>query len=366
MFPDSGFFLKRLDVFMYTHDSKVRYIINVTLPKWLHSSPGWYSERGGLCSHQEGHVFSHLAIMVLDVNFINPYKTAGFPFFNDKKADNSVVKRSAASSTSMWTSTFNNLRPLPKQPPHHIIIVSQCLMISWEKLFIDKIIRPKSKTYTVVQWQFFFLCGKWWGQYSWTTKTTAAQYVQRQFLFLYGKILQSITTKTTFGSRSWIAAQEKEIPNQIWGKPFFLCVSTVSALSHAICQSDSKVICISSDYCIKWDVPWVFEFCRLHGGQFQIFTPYWCSLHQASDCCRYFPSFTGTVTIGLLSICPRITSLKFLSCSPCAVPPFELYSGGVVVLIIASLMSWSSNQGNQSKRHFMAIFKHICLFSLLL
>ena len=82
--------------------------------------------------------------MVLDVNFINPYKTAGFPFFNDKKADNSVVKRSAASSTSMWTSTFSNLRPLPKQPPHHIIIVSQCLMISWEKLFIDQIIRPKS------------------------------------------------------------------------------------------------------------------------------------------------------------------------------------------------------------------------------
>ena len=75
--------------------------------------------------------------MVLDVNFINPSKTVGFPFFNDKKADNSVVKRSAAS-------TFNNLRPLPKQPPHHIIIVSQCLMISWEKLFIDKIIRPKS------------------------------------------------------------------------------------------------------------------------------------------------------------------------------------------------------------------------------
>ena len=147
-----------------------------------------------------------------------------------------------------FLSTVNQLGPPPFPSNHHIVIVSQCLMISWEKLFIDKIIRPKSKTYTVVQWQFFFLCGKWWGQYSWTTKTTAAQYVQRQFLFLYGKILQSITTKTTFGSRSWIAAQEKEIPNQIWGKPFFLCVSTVSALSHAICQSDSKVICISSDY----------------------------------------------------------------------------------------------------------------------
>ena len=35
MFPDSGFFLKRLDVFkfMHTHDSKVRYIISITLTK---------------------------------------------------------------------------------------------------------------------------------------------------------------------------------------------------------------------------------------------------------------------------------------------------------------------------------------------
>ena len=55
------------------------------------------------------------------------------------------------------------------------------------------------------------------------------------------------------------------------------------------------------------------------------------------------------MTIGLLSLCPCITSLKFLSCSPCTVPPFELYSGGVVVLIIAS-----------------AIFEHICLSSPLL
>ena len=40
--------------------------------------------------------FSNLAIMVLDVNFFSPYKTAGFIFFNDmedaKKTDNSVVK----------------------------------------------------------------------------------------------------------------------------------------------------------------------------------------------------------------------------------------------------------------------------------
>ena len=82
----------------------------------------------------------------------------------------------------------------------------------------------------------------------------------------------------------------------------------------------------------------------------KIINSYCCFFEwQASVCCRYFPSFTGIVTIGLLSLCPCITSLKFLSCSPCTVPPFELYSGGVVVPIIAS-----------------AIFEHICLSSPLL
>ena len=47
--------------------------------------------------------------------------------------------------------------------------------------------------------------------------------------------------------------------------------------------------------------------------------------------------------LGSFLFCPRITSLKFLSCSPCAVPPFELHSGGAVVPTIASLMSWFSN-----------------------
>ena len=64
-----------------------------------------------------------------------------------------------------------------------------------------------------------------------------------------------------------------------------------------------------------------------------------CSLHQAGACCRCFPSLTGTVTIGLLSLCPCITSLEFLSCSPCVVPPFELHSGGAAVPTIASVMS---------------------------
>ena len=40
--------------------------------------------------------FSNLAVMVLDVNFTNPYKSADFLFFDDeedaKKTDNNVVK----------------------------------------------------------------------------------------------------------------------------------------------------------------------------------------------------------------------------------------------------------------------------------
>ena len=60
MCPDFDFFLKRLDVFTHTLDSKFRYMINITLPKWFHSSPGWDSGRGGLCSHQGGHVLKLL------------------------------------------------------------------------------------------------------------------------------------------------------------------------------------------------------------------------------------------------------------------------------------------------------------------
>ena len=54
------FFFKRLDLFMHsvhTHDSKFRYMINITLPKLLNSSPDWDSERGSLCSHQGGHFY---------------------------------------------------------------------------------------------------------------------------------------------------------------------------------------------------------------------------------------------------------------------------------------------------------------------
>ena len=95
--------------------------------------------------------FSHLAIMVLDVNIINPYKTAGFLFFillhkeDAKKTDDSVMK--VRGCIIDVHEDINNLPSLTKQPlvvVHHIVIVLQCLIISWEKLIIDKIIQPKS------------------------------------------------------------------------------------------------------------------------------------------------------------------------------------------------------------------------------
>ena len=76
----------------------------------------------------------------LDVNFINPYKTADFLFFDGKedakKTDNSVVKVKGCLIDAHVD--INNLPPFPSD--HQILIVLQCLMISWEKLIMEKII----------------------------------------------------------------------------------------------------------------------------------------------------------------------------------------------------------------------------------
>ena len=84
--------------------------------------------------------FSNLAIMALDVNFTNPYKTAGFLYFNGKedakKTDNSVVK---VKGCLIYVHVdINNLPPFPSD--QQILIVLQCLMISRENSIIEKII----------------------------------------------------------------------------------------------------------------------------------------------------------------------------------------------------------------------------------
>ena len=73
---------------------------------------------------------------VLDVNFTNPYKTAGFLFFNDQedaaKTDNSVVEVKGCLIHAHVD--LNNLNPFPSD--HQILIESQCLPTTWEKAII--------------------------------------------------------------------------------------------------------------------------------------------------------------------------------------------------------------------------------------
>ena len=82
--------------------------------------------------------FSHLDVRVLDVNFINPYKTAGFLSFNDKedakKTDNSVVEVNGCLLHAHVD--ISSLPPFPSD--HQILIESQFLPGSWEKTIIVK------------------------------------------------------------------------------------------------------------------------------------------------------------------------------------------------------------------------------------
>ena len=155
--------------------------------------------------------------------------------------------------------------------------------------------------------------------------------------------------KTTFWNRLWIAAQEVERPNQI----------------HT-CSTGNRTNKLNS-----WNFDWEQK-CKSVGRKllkYQVvglFQTVVTSNRQVFDVVisLHLPELWP---LGSFLFCPCITSLKFLSCSPCTVPPFELYSGGAVVPIIASVMSWSLilSLRDQSDRHFMAIFGHFCLFSLL-
>ena len=85
---------------MHTLDSKFRYMITIIIisqnDPFYHQVEIQSGEACILTKEDMFSIFSNLAIMVLDVNFTNPYKTAGFLFFDDnehaKKNDNSVVK----------------------------------------------------------------------------------------------------------------------------------------------------------------------------------------------------------------------------------------------------------------------------------
>ena len=77
---------------MHTHNSKLRYMITIIIiiPQnnlIRHQVVIQKEEACVLTKEDMLSIFSNLAIMVLDVNFTNPYKTADFLFFDDKKND---------------------------------------------------------------------------------------------------------------------------------------------------------------------------------------------------------------------------------------------------------------------------------------
>ena len=125
---------------MRTPDLNFRYMITITLTltKWplfiarlrftVQSGEAWVLTKEDISSS--------FFVEVLDVNFINPYKTAGFLFFNDKedaeKTNNSVVDVKGCLIHAHVD--INNLPPYPSD--HQILIESQSLPISWEKAII--------------------------------------------------------------------------------------------------------------------------------------------------------------------------------------------------------------------------------------
>ena len=86
MSPDFDFFMKRLEASMRTPDLNFRYMMTITttLTKWplfitrlrftVQSGEAWVLTKEDISSS--------FFVEVLDVNFINPYKTAGFLFFD--------------------------------------------------------------------------------------------------------------------------------------------------------------------------------------------------------------------------------------------------------------------------------------------
>ena len=137
-------------------------------------------------------------------------------------------------------------------------------------------------------------------------------------------------------------------PNQTNTFLFVFICRYSSVLCDLSDRQQGNLYIISSHYQVRHLVSiWVLPALRVGSSRY--------SHHTGALCTRQvivvviFLLLPEMWPLGSFLFCPCITSLEFLSCSPCAVPPFELHSGGAVVLIIA-----------------LAIFGHFCLFSLLL
>ena len=152
------------------------------------------------------------------------------------------------------------------------------------------------------------------------------------------------STKTTI-TWGWLCNTGNEQPNKI--------VEIILKFEIIFSLSD---LCLTAQYFVRSFIATSSRRSREHlsFAGFTVGNSFW-SHHTVALCDRQvlvvvtFLHLPELWPLGSFLNSPCITSLEFLTCSPCAVPPFELHSGGAVVLIIAS-----------------AIFGHFCLFSLLL
>ena len=141
---------------------------------------------------------------------------------------------------------------------------------------------------------------------------------------LIWRICWRTTKKTTFQCRLTIAAQETEFTRE---RDEFKSKFAVQALSYATCPSNNtyfKVIQNFSKY---------FGAFRSNSKQFWNQTA-----ARAAGKCLVSSAFLFLLETWLLGsfLFALFHSLKLLSCSSCAAPPFELCSGGVDEVTVAS------------------------------
>ena len=105
-------------MFKHTHGSKFRYMIDQQLCQNDSIHPQAEIQSGEACVPTKEDmfpIFSNFAIMVLDVNFTNHYKTADFLFFDDKE-DANLFCRNPADSNSHPGSRINGTRYRTDEP----------------------------------------------------------------------------------------------------------------------------------------------------------------------------------------------------------------------------------------------------------
>ena len=245
----------------------------------------------------------------------------------------------AASSTPMKTPTTcppSSAGQRPSDP--------NCVAVEKRQSLHEKIIRPKS----VVQRQFLFLCGKYLSTILIDKRDDCRIICSAAIPLPVRQNTCAKSAKSYNKDDFWKPAVNCRTGNtntkpNLWRSFLFVCICWFSSVPCDLSDWKQCNLYISSTHYQAGHLVsiWVLPALRVGSSIY--------SHHTGALCIRQVIVVVISLLLpemwplGSFLFCPCITSLKFLSCSPCAVPPFELRSGGAVVPTIASLMSWFSN-----------------------